>query len=108
MRYQGLWTPTIKDSINFQVGYGDTDTTIGPSRYYERQWESKYQHVAWKRVTNNWSDIELSVYHNSIDFDDDKPITVGDVLYYWGANENGESIDGDVTLTPGDSRNINQ
>ena len=101
LRYQGLWTPTIKDSINFQIGYGDTDTTIGPSHYYERQWDNKYQHVAWKRVTNNWSDIELSVYHNAINFiDEDRPITVGEVLGYWGANENGESLDGDVVLTP--------
>jgi iron complex outermembrane receptor protein len=101
LRYQGLWTPTIKDSINFQIGYGDTDTTIGPSNYYERRWDNKYQHISWKRVTNDWSDIELSVYHNAIDFvDEDRPITVGEVLGYWGANENGESLDGDVVLTP--------
>ena len=100
MRYQGLWTPTVKDSVNFQIGYGDADTTIGPSKYYKRQWESTYQHVAWERVTNDWSDIRFSAYHNSIDFDDQElAITVGDVLYYWGANENGESVAGDVTLT---------
>ena len=94
MRYQGLWTPTVKDSVNFQIGYGDTDTTIGPSKYYERQWESKYQHIAWKRIANDWSDIKFSIYHNSIDFDDkEQAITVGDVLYYWGANEDGKSLD---------------
>ena len=94
LRYQGLWTPTIQDSINFQIGYGDTDTTIGPSNYYERRWDNKYQHIAWKRVTNNWSDIELSVYHNAINFvDEDRPITVGEVLGYWGANEDGKSLD---------------
>ena len=94
LRYQGLWTPTIQDSINFQIGYGDTDTTIGPSNYYERRWDNKYQHIAWKRVTNNWSDIEFSVYHNAINFvDEDRPITVGEVLGYWGANEDGKSLD---------------
>jgi iron complex outermembrane receptor protein len=101
MRYQGLWTPTVKDSINFQIGIGDTDTTIGPSDYYERQWDTQYQHVAWKRVTNDWSDVEFSIYHNSINFvDTEQTIRVSDVLYYWGADENGESVAGDVVLTP--------
>ena len=84
MRYQGLWTPTIQDSINFQIGYGDTDTTIGPRDYLDRKWKNKYQHIEWKRVTNNWSDIELSVYHNVINFvDEELPITVDDVLNEW-------------------------
>jgi len=92
IRYQGLWTPTFKDSFNFQLGYGETDTTVGPSSYYERQWENNYQHISWKRVNNNWSDIELSVYHNSIDFvDKDQSITVGDVLAYWGNFGNGSA-----------------
>ena len=41
-----------------------------------------------EEITNDWSDIKFSIYHNSIDFDDkEQAITVGDVLYYWGANE---------------------
>jgi iron complex outermembrane receptor protein len=100
MRYQGLWTPTIQDSINFQIGYGDTDTTIGPRDYLDRKWKNKYQHIEWKRVANNWSDIELSVYHNVINFvDEELPITVDDVLDEWAADESGESKNGDVKLT---------
>ena len=62
--------------------------------------------IAWKRVANDWSDIKFSIYHNSIDFDDaEQAVTVGDVLYYQGANEDGESLDrllnGDgAVLTP--------
>jgi iron complex outermembrane receptor protein len=106
MRYQGLWTPTIQDSINFQLGYGDTDTTIGFKHYLDRKWKNKYQHIAWERVTNNWSDIELSIYHNVINFmDEELPINVGDVLGEWGADENGESNNEDVVLTP-ETQNI--
>jgi iron complex outermembrane receptor protein len=70
MRYQGLWTPTVTDSINFQLGTGDTKTTIGPSDYKKRHWKNKYQHFNWKRIANKWSDIELVLYHNEIDFVD--------------------------------------
>jgi iron complex outermembrane receptor protein len=51
-------------------------------------------------VANNWSDIELSVYHNVINFvDEELPITVDDVLDEWAADESGESKNGDVKLT---------
>jgi iron complex outermembrane receptor protein len=72
MRYQGLWTPTVTDSINFQLGTGDTKTTIGPSDYKKRHWKNKYQHFNWKRIANKWSDIELVLYHNEIDFVDNE------------------------------------
>ena len=101
LSYQGLWTPTITDSIDFQLGIGQTDTTIGHKDYFERQWDSQYQYVEWKRIVNNWSDFELLVYHNSIDFiDHARPWTVANVLGYWGANENGKSLARDVVLTP--------
>jgi iron complex outermembrane receptor protein len=82
MRYQGLWTPTVTDSINFQLGTGDTKTTIGPSDYKKRHWKKKYQHFNWKRIANKWSDIELVLYHNEIDFvDNDDPFDVDTVLF---------------------------
>lgn len=76
LRYQGLWTPTVNDTINFQIGLGITQTTIEHDDDEEsltpgRDWSSKYQYFNWKRVTNNWSDIEFSLYHNAIDFVDD-------------------------------------
>ena len=70
LRYQGLWTPSVTDSINFQLGTGDTKTTIGPSDYKKRHWKNKYQHFNWKRIANEWSDVELVLYHNEIDFVD--------------------------------------
>jgi iron complex outermembrane receptor protein len=70
IRYQGLWTPSVTDSINFQLGTGDTKTTIGPSDYKKRHWKNKYQHFNWKRIANEWSDVELVLYHNQIDFVD--------------------------------------
>jgi iron complex outermembrane receptor protein len=77
IRYQGLWTPSVTDSINFQLGTGDTKTTIGPSDYKKRHWKNKYQHFNWKRIANEWSDVELVLYHNQIDFvDNDNPYDV--------------------------------
>jgi iron complex outermembrane receptor protein len=74
--YQGLWTPTVTDTINFQIGLGDTETTVKHEDDDEkisprRDWINKYQNFNWKRVTNDWSDIEFSLYHNAIDFVDD-------------------------------------
>ena len=90
-RYQGLWTPTISDSISFQMGLGDSDTTIGPGDYFDRSWDNKYQHFSWKKMANDWSDIELSIYHNAIDFvDEDRAASVEDVLGYWGDRGNGK------------------
>jgi iron complex outermembrane receptor protein len=81
LRYQGLWTPSVTDSINFQLGTGDTKTTIGPSDYKKRHWKNKYQHFNWKRIANEWSDIELVLYHNQIDFvDNDNPYDVRGAL----------------------------
>lgn len=71
-RYQGLWTPTVTDTINFQIGTGDTKTTIGPKDYHKRHWKNKYQHLNWKRITNDWSDFEFGLYHNEIDFSDNE------------------------------------
>jgi hypothetical protein len=94
VRYQGLWTPTVTDSINFQLGTGDTKTTIGPSDYKKRHWKNKYQHFNWKRITNDWSDVELVLYHNEIDFvDNDDPYDVATILYLYGVNEeDGKSL----------------
>lgn len=81
MRYQGLWTPTVADTVNLQIGIGDSDTTIGPGDYFGRHWKSNYQYFEWKRISNDWSDIEFALYHNSIDFvDDDQGWTVKQVL----------------------------
>ena len=93
MRYQGLWAPTVTDSINFQLGIGDTKTTIGPSAYKKRHWKNKYQHLNWKRIANEWSDIELVLYHNEIDFvDNDDSYDVATTLYFYGADEDGKSL----------------
>jgi iron complex outermembrane receptor protein len=86
MRFQGLWTPTVTDSINFQLGTGDTKTTIGPSDYKKRHWKNKYQHFNWKRIANEWSDIELVLYHNEIDFvDNDDTYDVDAVLFQYAS-----------------------
>jgi iron complex outermembrane receptor protein len=86
MRYQGLWTPTVTDSINFQLGTGDSKTTIGPSAYKKRHWKNKYQHFNWKRITNDWSNIELVLYHNEIDFvDNDDSYDIDTVLYRYAS-----------------------
>jgi iron complex outermembrane receptor protein len=90
MKFQGLWTPTVMDSINFQLGVGDSKTTIGPSDYHERHWKSKYQHFNWKRVANERSDIELVLYHNEIDFvDNDDLWTVQTVVNQFDLNQDG-------------------
>ncbi|MDA8898349.1 TonB-dependent receptor plug domain-containing protein [Porticoccaceae bacterium] len=90
VRYQGLWTPTVTDSINFQLGTGDTKTTIGPSGYKKRHWKNKYQHFNWKRIANEWSDVELVLYHNEIDFVDNEDVwTVKTVLDAFDFNEDG-------------------
>jgi iron complex outermembrane receptor protein len=90
VRYQGLWTPTVTDSINFQLGTGDTKTTIGPSGYKKRHWKNKYQHFNWKRIANEWSDVELVLYHNEIDFVDNEDVwTVKTVLDAFDLNEDG-------------------
>ena len=103
MRYQGLWTPTVTDSINFQLGIGDAETTIGPNDYKKRHWKSKYQHINWKRIANEWSNIELVLYHNEIDFvDNDDSYDVETVLYMYGVNEGDkslhQSLGGDLVL----------
>jgi iron complex outermembrane receptor protein len=90
VRYQGLWTPTVTDSINFQLGTGDSKTTIGPSDYKKRHWKNKYQHFNWKRIANEWSDVELVLYHNEIDFVDNEDVwTVKTVLDAFDFNEDG-------------------
>jgi iron complex outermembrane receptor protein len=96
MRYQGLWTPTVTDSINFQLGTGDTKTTIGPSDYKKRHWKNKYQHFNWKRIANEWSDIELVLYHNEIDFvDNDDTFDVDTVLYQYASYDELEGFSRD-------------
>jgi iron complex outermembrane receptor protein len=70
-RYHGLWTPTASDTIDFQLGIGETQTAIGYEEYFDRTWDNTYQHLSWKHISNDWSDIELIFYHNSLDFIDE-------------------------------------
>lgn len=70
LRYRGLWTPNASDSLVLQLGMGDTDTTNSPKDYETRLFDASYQHLRWKHIGNNWSDIEFVLYHNSIDLED--------------------------------------
>ena len=67
MRYQGLWTPTVLDTISFQIGKGDTETIVelvdknDPTDKLFSVIENNYQHLEWRRIVNDWSNIELSI-----------------------------------------------
>lgn len=81
VRYHGLWTPNATDSIDIQLGVGETETAIGYDAYFDRTWDNTYQHLSWKHIANDWSDIELILYHNSLDFiDESEGITLSRLI----------------------------
>jgi iron complex outermembrane receptor protein len=70
LRYKALWTPNAWDSLDIQLGMGDTDTFITHHDYDQRQFDYSYQHLQWKHINNDWSDIGFVLYHNSLNFKD--------------------------------------
>lgn len=70
LRYKALWTPNAQDSLDIQLGTGNVDTAITHFDYNQRTFDYSYQHLQWKHIGNDWSDIGFVLYHNSVDFVD--------------------------------------
>jgi len=70
LRYKALWTPSASNSFDIQLGMGDADTANEDNDFTPRQFDYSYQHLQWKHIRNNWSDIGFVLYHNRLDFKD--------------------------------------
>lgn len=70
--FRGLWTPSAKDSIEFQFGINDSKVGVGEQDYIIRQIDYQYQHLNWSRINSDGSTYELISYHNKFDVTDEQ------------------------------------
>ena len=68
---KGLWTPSSSDNIEFQIGATESDLWIGEDEYFNRDMSYQYQYLNWTRLNKQGNKLQLVVYHNDLDLDDD-------------------------------------
>ena len=70
--FRGLWTPSARDSIEFQFGVNESNVGIGKTDYILRKIDYHYQHLNWSRINNDGSTFEFVSYHNKFDVTDEQ------------------------------------
>lgn len=64
---QGLWTPSATDSLEFKVGFSNSNMGVGQRNTTPRKLEYQYQHLQWHHLTKQDNQYEFSLYHNAMD-----------------------------------------
>ena len=72
-----IYTPTVFDTIDFQMGVGKSDLDIpgndltdGPNGFNEREIETNFQFIQWRKSLQNTNEIQLQLYHNRLAVDE--------------------------------------
>ncbi len=76
--YRGVWTPNLKDVLDIQIGYSDSENGQGgdghrgsPKDVKPRDFRYSYQSVSWQRDQSRLQNFELVFYHNYINIEDE-------------------------------------
>lgn len=76
--YRGVWTPNLKDVVDIQAGYSQSENGIGgggtggePSEVKPRDYKYTYQSISWQRDHSELHSIETLFYHNYSDVEDE-------------------------------------
>jgi len=78
---KGLWTPSSSDNIEFQIGAAESDIWIGGQEFLNREMSYQYQYVNWTHLNKQGNKVQLVIYHNDLDLDDDvKAEKISDIL----------------------------
>jgi iron complex outermembrane receptor protein len=78
---KGLWTPSTSDNIEFQIGAAKSDIAIGDQDFLNRELSYQYQYLNWTHLNKRGNKVQLVVYHNDLDLDDDvKAQKISDIL----------------------------
>lgn len=81
--YRGIWTPNIKDTVDFQAGLTLSTNGVGaggdggePDEVRPRKYNYTYQSAKWERNHNDTHDFQLIFYHTYMEIEEDN-IEVG-------------------------------
>ncbi len=73
--YRGVWTPNLKDVVDFQLGYSNSDNGVGgsggsPDEVRPREYHYNYQSLSWLRDHDRINNFELVFYHNYLSLEE--------------------------------------
>lgn len=78
---KGLWTPSSIDNVEFQIGATKSDLWIGEDEYFNRDMSYQYQYLNWTRLNKQGNKLQLVVYHNDLNLDDDvQPQKISEII----------------------------
>lgn len=71
---KALWAPTLKDTVNLQLGYTSSEFTfdqgnarVEPSDIFEWEADLSYQHLDWRHQINDSHSLNLLASHSKTD-----------------------------------------
>jgi iron complex outermembrane receptor protein len=72
---RGIWHPLPSDEIDLQLGYSDGSLGAGAEPTHDppphdRDVQSSYQSIRWRRALEDTSDVSVQFYHNAYSSDD--------------------------------------
>lgn len=74
--FRGIWTPTLLDSIDLQIGFNESNIGMGEGASNQDPqellpWDNTYtyQYINWERQLSNAQNFQLLFYHNHMDID---------------------------------------
>jgi iron complex outermembrane receptor protein len=109
LAFRGVWTPTLFDTIDLQLGYSEGDMPFGPGsngqdpgQIIPWEMESTYQYINWQRQLDSNNTIQVLFYHNKLALDASvsyglfsTEVGVPPSIFYPGAQDFIISYDGD-------------
>lgn len=77
INFSGVLTPTLSDTIDFNMGLSDGFVNIGRAsnlnnEFSRREHLTHYQHVRWNHTLNDQHEFKLSFTHNYVDLKGDQ------------------------------------
>lgn len=82
LSFNGLWTPTARDSLEFRWGFSNSNMGVGSrSSSSPRKLDYQYQHLQWHHLTKNHNQYKVSLSHNTMDLlDVSEPLSLYEAL----------------------------
>jgi iron complex outermembrane receptor protein len=82
----GLYTPTLSDILQFQLGLGDGQIGVGntnhPQDFSRREERMNYQNLSWERILSPQRQFRVQANHSRTDYDNPIPILLSELSGY--------------------------
>jgi iron complex outermembrane receptor protein len=83
LNFSGLYTPTLSDTLQFQLGLSDGQLGVGsanhPADFSRREQALSYQNLSWTRILSPQQQFRVQVNHSHADYDNQSLILLSEL-----------------------------